>query len=404
MKLTEEEQCMLDGKHGVGIQKAMELLVALGEAFGAERMIEISRAHVALSAQEGDTYFCELLVNGGARCKVPTSTNPPWDIDHLTRYYSVTEDELELALRTINVYREIGALLNFSCIPGLEGNVPAFGERVAFSESSATPYVNSVLGARTNRESSPSALAAAVIGKTPEYGFHLEENRRGTVLVDVEATLKGEFDWGLLGWYVGKRVGSEIPVFRLNNLRKRPTAEQQLYLGAELNTSGAVSMYHIPGVTPEAPSLEVAFGGRKPSFEISVEDRHLEETQEEISEKSGKINLVLLGCPHYTLEQIREAATLLHGKKIHPDVSFWICTGFPTMELAKRSGYLDVIETAGAHLVADTCIDQPCWKSFEGASGITDSPKCAYYRERRGQPFAIRRLSECVEAAIKGEI
>jgi hypothetical protein len=403
MRLTIEEQEMLDGKQGPGIQKDMELLVALGETFGAERMIEITRAHVALSGQEGDTYFCELLVRGGAKCKIAPSTNPSWDLN-LTKYYTVTDKELELNKKTIEAYTKIGAILNFCCIPELKDNVPTFGEHVAFSESSATPYVNSVLGARTNRESSPSALAAAVIGKTPEYGFHLDENRKGTILVNVEANLKDEFDWGMMGWYVGKYVGSEIPVFNVKNLNKYHLPEKMLYMGAELNTSGAVAMYHIVGVTPEAPTLEKAFGNNKPKFEINVTDTHIKQTQEEISEKSGKINLVMLGCPHYTLDQIKDVAKLLEGKKVHEGVAFWILTSFATIELAKRSGYLETIEKAGACLVPDTCIDEPCWKSFEGGLGITDSPKCAYYRERRGQPFVIRRLEDCVEAAVKGEI
>ena len=165
MFLTDEEKRMLDGTHGKGVMKAMELLVALGKAFDAERMIPVTRAHVALSGQEGDTYWCGLLADGGARCKVPPTTNPAWDVASLTRRYEVTEAELELALRTVEVYRRIGAQLTFCCTPGLATNVPNFGEHVAFSESSATPYVNSVLGARSNRESSVSALAAAVAGE-----------------------------------------------------------------------------------------------------------------------------------------------------------------------------------------------------------------------------------------------
>lgn len=163
-------------------------------------------------------------------------------------------------------------------------------------------------------------------------------------------------------------------------------------------------MYHIVGVTPEAATLEEALGNRKPKFEIDVTAKNLHETLEEVSEKSGKINLVLLGCPHYTLNQVREVARLLEGKKIHSDVAFWVCTSFSTIELARRGGYLEIIERAGARLVADTCIDEPCWKIFEGGLGVTDSPKNAYYRERRGQPFVIRRLADCVEAAIKGEV
>lgn len=404
MQLTDEEKRMLNGERGRGVQRAMELLDALGKSFDAERMIPVSRTHVALSGQEGDTYWCQLLVDGGATCKVPPTTNPSWDVKGLTKHYEVTEAELELGLRTIDVYRRIGAKLTFCCTPGLGTNVPSFGEHVAFSESSATPYVNAVLGARSNRESSCSALASAVTGVTPLYGYHFEENRGGTMLVDIEAEPRDPYDWGILGYYIGKFAGSHIPVLDFRNLRRRPTPEELLYLGAEMATSGSVAMYHIVGVTPEAPTLSAAFRGKKPELTLPVLPKDLAAQEEEISEKGGKINLVMLGCPHYTYDQLREVASLLEGRTVHRDVAFWVLTSFDAIELARRSGHLETIERAGARLVPDTCIDEPCWKSFEGGLGVTDSPKCMYYRERRGQPFVIRRLSECVEAAVRGEI
>ena len=404
MFLTDEEKRMLDGTHGKGVMKAMELLVALGKAFDAERMIPVTRAHVALSGQEGDTYWCGLLADGGARCKVPPTTNPAWDVASLTKRYEVTESELELALRTVEVYRRIGAHLTFCCTPGLATNVPNFGEHVALSESSATPYVNSVRGARGNREPSVRALAAAVVGQTPLSGLHLDENRKGQFLVDVEPSMEDTYDWGMLGWFVGRFCGNRVPVLRFRNLAGRPTPESLLYLGAELNTSGAVPMYHIAGLTPEAPTLEAAFGGRVPQAELVVTAKDLEEQQEAISEMAGPVNLVMLGCPHYSYRQIREIERLMAGRQVREGVGFWVLTSFDALELANRSGERERLAALGVELVADTCIDEPCWKSFEGGLGVTDSPKCAYYRERRGQPFVIRRLSECVEAAVLGEV
>jgi predicted aconitase len=402
--LTDEEKRMLDGQCGKGIMKAMELLVALGKAFDAERLIPVTRAHVALSGQEGDTYWCGLLADGGARCTVIPTTNPAWDVASLTKRYEVTAEELDLALRTVDVYRRIGAALTFCCTPGLGTNVPAFGEHVAFSESSATPYVNSILGARTNRESSVSALAAAVVGKTPLYGLHLDENRRGQFLIRVEAPLEEPYDWGLLGWYVGRFTGSRVPVLHMPHVGSRPSPESLLYLGAELNTSGAVPMYHIVGITPEAQTLERAFGGSVPEAEFVVTKGDLQEQEDAVSEKGGRINLVMLGCPHYTYAQIREVERLMKGRHVRDGVAFWILTSCDALELASRSGEKERLAELGVDLVADTCIDEPCWKSFEGGLGITDSPKCAYYRERRGQPFVIRRLSGCVEAAVCGEV
>ena len=404
MYLSDEERDTLDGKSGAGPQHAMELLVALGKTFDADRLIPVRRAHVALSGQEGDTYWCELLVNGGAKCVIPATTNPCWDVDYLTKLYDVSNDERDLALRTIDAYRKIGAKLTFCCSPGLGTNVPFFGEHAAFSESSATPYVNSVIGARSNRESSVSALASAVIGKTPRYGYHLDENRRGDFLIEVEADMKDDYDWGILGYCVGEIAGSRNPVLIFKR-GVRPTKENFLYFGAEAATSGAVAMYHIVGITPEAPTIEAAFGGKKvPSAEVSITNRHLEDTEVKLSPGTGPINLVMLGCPHYTYEQILEIERLMDGRRVHSDVQFWVLTDSGSLELAERSRARYRLERLGIGLVPDTCIDEPCWKSFEGALGVTDSPKCAYYRERRGQPFAVRRLRDCVEAAVSGRV
>jgi predicted aconitase len=404
MFLTDEEKRLLDGAEGPGKQKAMEMLYALGLAFGAEKLIPIRRAHVALSGQEGDTYWCELLVQGGAKCAIPPTTNPYWDTDYLTKFFDVTREELDLAERTGDAYRRIGAKLTYHCAPGLSSNVPFFGEHVAFSESSATPYVNSVIGARTNRESSISALAAAVIGKTPYYGYHLDENRYGDLLIKVDADMRDCYDWGILGYCIGRIAGSRNPVIQFKN-KQTPRPEDFLYFGAECATSGAVAMYHMVGITPEAPTVEKAFGGRKvPSAEAVITARDLEEEEERLTAETGDINLVMLGCPHYTYDQMLEVERLFAGRKVNPNVAFWILADSHAVELAERSHLRQRLELLGVRMVGNTCIDEPCWKSFEGGLGLTDSPKCAYYRKRRGQPFAIRRLSECIEAAIKGRL
>lgn len=404
MFLTDEEKRILDGAEGVGRQKAMELLYALGLTFNAEKLIPIKRAHVALSGQEGDTYWCELLVNGGATCVVPPTTNPYWDTRYLTKFFDVTKEELELAERTGDVYRRIGAKLTYHCAPGVCSNVPFFGEHIAFSESSATPYVNSAIGARSNRESSVSALAAAVIGKTPLYGYHLDEYRRGDFLIDVDADMKDAYDWGILGYCVGHIAGSRNPVLRFKN-KVNPGQEDFLYFGAEAATSGAVAMYHMVGVTPEAPTVEAAFGGKKiPSSEAVITNKTLLEQEETLTAATGPVNLVMLGCPHYTYNQLLEVEQLFNGRKCSHDTAFWILAESGAVELAERSHLRQRLELLGVRMVGDTCIDEPCWKSFEGNLGVTDSPKCAYYRERRGQPFVIRRLKDCVEAAIKGRV
>jgi predicted aconitase len=398
MHLTREEERILNGELGQGTQKAMELLVAIGDAYDAEKMIPITRAHAASSGQEGDLYFVELLANGGAHCKVPTSTNPVYDIKYFAKLFAAPKEEAEVARRVMEAYERVGVILSWSCLPYLAENIPLFGETVAFSESSATPYVNSVIGARTNREAAQSALAAGVVGKTPKYGLHIRENRRATCLVKVEANLEDEFDYTLLGYYVGKKMGYGIPA--LTGITRRPSTEELINFCAMSNTSGAISMFYIPSFTVEAGTMEEAFQGDFPEDKITVTKRELDQTEEELQTTSGKIDFIMLGCPHYTLKQIEHVAKLLTGRKIHKDVSFWVCTSATTKMLAERNGYVKIIEEAGGHVVVDTCIDEPCWTAYKEKVGMTDSPKCAYYR--RFKDVRVARLQNCAEAAVKG--
>jgi hypothetical protein len=400
MHLTKDEERILKGEYGEGTQKAMELLVAIGDAYDAEKMIPVSRAHAASSGQEGDLYFVELLAKGGARCKVPTSTNPVYDIEYFHNLFDfIPKDEAEVARRVMEAYKRVGAILSWSCVPYLAENIPLYGETVAFSESSATPYVNSVIGARTNREAAQSALAAGVVGKTPKYGLLVKENRKGTHLVKVQTALKDEFDYTLLGYYVGKQIGYGIPVF--TGVTRQPSTEELINFCAMSNVSGAISMFYIPGFTVEAQTVKEAFQGDTPVDEITVTDRELKRACEELQTTSGKIDFVMLGCPHYTLKQVEEVARLLDGKKIYDGISFWVCTSATTKMLAERIGYVDIIERAGGHVVVDTCIDEPCWIAYKNKVGMTDSPKCAYYR--RFKDVIVSRLQDCAEAAIKGK-
>ena len=398
--MTREEERILAGEFGEGTQKALELLVAIGDAYDAEKMIPINRAHAASSGQEGDLYFVELLANGGAKCKVPTSTNPVYDIGYFHRLFdSIPKDEAEVARRVMEAYKRVGAVLSWSCVPYMAENIPLYGENVAFSESSATPYVNSVIGARTNREAAQSALAAGVVGKTPGYGLLFKENRKGTHLVKVEATLKDEFDYTLLGYFVGRMVGYGIPV--LTGISSRQNTEELINFCAMSNVSGAISMFYMPGFTVDASTVKEAFQGDVPEDKITVTNHELKQAYDELQTTSEKIDFVMLGCPHYTLKQVEQVARLLNGKKVHKGVSFWVCTSATTRVLAERNGCVDVIEKAGGHVVVDTCIDEPCWIAYKDKVGMTDSPKCAYYR--RFKEVRVTRLQDCVEAAIKGK-
>ncbi|MFD2616433.1 aconitase X catalytic domain-containing protein [Terrilactibacillus laevilacticus] len=399
MYLTDEQKRMLDGEYGEGTALAMRVQVGIGEAFGAERMLPITRAHVALSNQDADVWFAEKLAGLGAKCRIAPTTNPGFDVEYFNEHVDLKPVDMEQMNRTLMAYQKLGAILNFSCTPYLYDNIPRQNEICAFSESSATPYMNAIYGAKSNRESALSALCAGITGVVPEYGLLLDENRKGEILVEVEADLTNDFDYQLLGYAVPKKIGHKIPVF--SNLPQMISPEAIMYLCAELNTAGAVPMFHILGVTPEAKTLEEAFGKRDYEI-IKITNEDLQEVHEKISERAGKIDFVLLGCPHVTLDQVIKIAHMVEGEKLKSEL--WINTSAHTKDVVKRMGLLEVIEAAGGHVVKDTCIDQPIWHHLEGKLGATESPKCSYYAKRRQLNFVIRPFEQCIQGALKGEI
>ncbi|MFX3617435.1 MAG: aconitase X catalytic domain-containing protein [Sporolactobacillus sp.] len=400
MELTQEEQEMLDGQFGEGAKIAMKIQVALGDVFNAKRMVPVSRTHVALSNQDADIWFAEKMVEAGAKCRVSPTVNPGFNLEYFQCITTISKKDEEQIRRTRKAYKELGATLTFDCTPYLEKNVPRFGEMTAYSESSATPFINSVYGARTNRESAQSALCAAITGRTPLYGFLLDENRKGEVLVDVQAKIKNDFDYQLLGYALPKKLKFKTPVFV--NVPTNPSPAALMNLGAQLNTAGNVPMYHIVGVTPEAQTLEAAFHGEEPQKIITITEEDLEKVHEEITDPGGKIDFALFGCPHFNIDQVKYVANLVKGKQMK--VKMWIMTSALTKNLATKMGLLETLQAAGGDIVDDTCMDQPCWEFLYGKKGVTDSPKCAYYTKRRKMEFVIREVDECIDACMRGEI
>lgn len=401
MHLTQHQQDMLDGKYGKGAAYAMKIQAAIGESFGAERMVPITRAHVALSNQEADLWFAEKMLAGGAKCRITPTVNPGFCLEFFRNRDMVAPEYADLMQRTHNAYKALGAQLSYNCTPYIDTNVPNYREVIAFSESSATPYANAVWGARTNREGANSALCAAITGCVPEYGLLLDENRKGDILVEIQADVKNDFDYHIIGM-LGKKIGEGIPVFT-GFPKETITKEALRNLGAQLNTSGAYGMYHIVGVTPEAPDLETAFGGKAPKRTVVITNEDKEAILKEISlEGSRTIDFAMFGCPHFTLEEVKYIAEKLEGKKLEKEM--WILTSSHVKEMAVRMGFDQIITDAGGFIVPDSCPDQPCWRHLTGKVGITESPKCAYYPQRRGIHFVIRDLDTCIEAALTGEV
>lgn len=401
MELTGQQRRMLEGGCGKGTAMAMRILTAIGEGFEAERMIPVSRAHVALSAQEADVWFAGRLLQAGAFCAVPPTVNPGYSLRCFAEKGRLTEQAEENMRETERIYRELGAILTYSCTPYLFGNIPHYGEIVSFSETSATIYVNSVLGARTNRESAASALCAAVTGFTPEYGMLLPENRLADILVEVRAPMEQSFDYSLLG-LMGKELGKGVPLFE--GLPERISQEALINLGTQLNVSGSFARFHITGVTPDAPDRKTAFGGREPKRRVVIGKEELEERRRELFSAPGReLSFVILGCPHYSYSQLMELGRQLSGERAV--IPVWVLTSSAAEALAERTGLKAALSAAGVELLSDTCVDEACcWGHLAGQAGVTDSPKAAYYMRTFGVELSVCPQRVCIRGAKKGRI
>lgn len=410
MYLTDEETEMLNGGKGPAVQKAMQILVALGESFGAERLVKTSNVHMAgssvLVAEEAGTRFVEDIRKQGGTFVTKVTTNPTAVDPTQWEAIGIPESDSILQTRLTDAYAGMGANTCNTCIPYLVGNSPRFGEHMAWGESSAVVYANSVCGARTNREGGPSGLASALTGRTPEYGFHLKQNRYGKFLVKVVTPLRDMTDYGTLGYFTGKIAGQDTPVF--TGIRADPTLEQLKALSAALASSGSVSMFHAVGVTPEAPTLEEAFGGREPEKVLVFNDAEKAKAEAALNkEPSDHVDWILVGCPNASVEEIREVADALQGKKVHSDVALWVTTAGAMYAMAERNGYIRTIEEAGGIVVRETCPFLARSRVIAPKKGYktltTNSAKMAFYAPGQfGLPTHYGNLPRVMQAAIDG--
>ncbi|MBC7219649.1 MAG: aconitase X catalytic domain-containing protein [Hadesarchaea archaeon] len=391
MYLTKEQERMLSGEEGEVVERMFRLLVRLGDIYGADRMIPIGSAQVAgvsyKSIGDPGLEFLEDIAAKGARVRVPTTLNPP-GMDLVDwRELGFPEDFAQKQLRIMEAFRKMGIMMTATCTPYLVGNLPRFREHIAWSESSAVSFANSVIGARTNREGGPSALAAAICGLTPNYGLHLDENRKPSYLIEVKVELKSTADFGALGYHVGKIVRDKIPYFRGI---KEADVDQLKALGAAMAASGAVALYHVEGITPEAWMMET---GKLEKIEVGEQD---------IREAYGKLNtgsdpdIVILGCPHASLKEIATLAGRLEGKKLKKPL--WICTSRATKDAATRMGLTGTIEAAGGRVVADTCtVVSPIERMGYRTIGVDSGKAANYLPGFCKQQVVFKSLDELVE-------
>ena len=423
LRLTDQENAFLDGRRGKAQQKAMELLVRYAEALGAERFVDTNNV-----------------------CGVPGSANPflqnyykdkgTSEYDAIFSYFDLDSDELVDAPQALvstcclqggadpdnwetlgtkpqvfDIYkdreqfaRDRGVTILKTCTPYIAGNTPAKGEHCAWMESSAVVYCNSVLGARTNTEGRESTSAAMLTGKIPDWGFHRDEFRYGSHQIDVEIPIESVMDWGMLGYFVGDVVQEHIPV--LTGKYGRPDLVRHKHFGAAAASSGGVELYHIVGITPEAPTIEAAFGPNKSVTTIKYGSTERKATYDAInsSAKSTSVDYVMLGCPHAALEQIEEACRLLEGRRISANSALWIFTSRAVKGDADAKGYSKTLADAGAMLMTDTC------SAFAQAIppgtrvAALDSAKQAHYLPAIMNIQAwFGSTRDCINAALTGK-
>ena len=375
MHLTREEEKMYGGEEGLAVEKCMEILVALGDIYGAEKLVPITSAQISgvsykTIGDAGLEFLEDLSID--AHVRVPSTLNPAGVDLQIWRELGFSEEFTKKQLAIVDAYRKMGVSTTCTCTPYLVGNIPTLGSHIAWSESSAVCYANSVLGARTNREGGPGALSAAICGRTAMYGYHLNEGRHPNLLVELETSVKGS-DFGAVGYLVGNTVGGGIPYFKFKNT---PSTDQLKWLGAALASSGAVALYHVENTTPESKwALKVI---KEEKIEkLSINRANIDETKIKLSTTDEKPDLICVGCPHASLEEIKRVAEIVAGRRL--ENMLWVCTSISVKAASDRMGYTKIIETAGGKMVCDTCMVVAPIEELDYKVVGVDSAKAANY-------------------------
>ncbi len=410
LDLTERDRALMDGEGTAAEQLAMQLVTAVAEAMGAERLLDVTGAHIdsCLFHGRAGLDFAERLVAGDARVAVPTTLNvSSLDLLHPDLYRG-DPGTGRLARRLMECYEEMGCRPTWTCAPYQLPERPGFGEHVAWAESNATVFANSVLGARTHRYGDFIDVCAAITGRAPAGGLHLDGPRLGQMLFRVSGVaprlLEADVLYPVLGHLIGYRAGMRVPV--IDGLPAHIEEDALKALGAAAASSGSVALFHVVGVTPEAPSLEAAFGGREPKEIVDVGPGELRAARDDLSTaKNGRLSAVSLGTPHASLAEFARLIPLVEGGRVHPDIEFYVSTGRDVLAEVERRGWLEALVQAGVQVVVDTCTYiTPILRNRTGVV-MTDSAKWAYYAPGNlGVHVAFGGMEECVRSALTGEI
>jgi hypothetical protein len=410
LELSLYDRALLAGEHGEAARLASAIIVRMAEVLDAPHLMEITAAHIDSTLYMGDATleFAERLAGLGARVVVPTSLNVSGVDEHGWQEWAVPPDWAEKARRQMVAYQSMGCVPTWTCAPYQTAMRPAFGQQIAWGESNAIAFANSVIGARTERYPDLLDICAAITGRVPAMGLHLTENRAGHLLlrlVDVPLSVQqDDAFYPILGHLMGKLAGDRIPV--VEGIRATPAEDQLKALSAASAASGAVALFHLVGITPEAPTLEAAFQGREPREVVEITMEELRAARRELTTAEGEqLDMVVLGSPHFSIAEFRQLAPFLEGQSRHPSVKFLVTSSRAMALLAEKAGALQPLLDFGGRVTVDTCILTTPMLPPEIKTLMTNSAKYAYYSPGMLDTRVVfGTLEDCVRSAIAGRV
>ena len=408
LDLSPLDRELMSGAHGGGAAFAMRLLARFAEAVGAPAFIDIEAAHIdgCLYLGRASLDFVQRMSSLGGKVRVPTTLNVgSIDLIHPELFRGPKEDA-ENGAKLMAAHVELGCAPTFTCAPYQSIHRPRFGAQIAWGESNAIVFANSVIGARTNRYGDFIDLCCAMTGRAPAYGLHLKENRVARALVEVDSI---PVDWDpeqaavAVGHIIGRRCGRLVPA--IVGLPPETSEDDLKALGAAAASSGAVALFHVVGVTPEAPDLETACGGVKPELRLRLTADDLRDAARSLSsvDDGAPLGAVSLGTPHFSVAEFARLMPLLDGER--PLVDIWINCSRATLGEIRERGWEEKLRAARVTLVADTCVYVGTLTRFGDGAVMTNSGKCAYYAPANlGVEVAYGSLAECVASARAGKV
>jgi predicted aconitase len=410
LRLSDPDRAMLNGDRGPAAQLAMSILVRMADVYGAGELMDISQAHIDSTIYLGDATleFAERLASLGARVAVPTSLNVSGVDECGWKDWAVPAEWAGKAARQMLAYEKMGTVPMWTCAPYQTHMRPAFGQQIAWGESNAIAFANSVIGARTERYPDLLDICCAITGRVPAVGLHLTEHRAGQMLLRLDgvpaALQQDDQFFAVLGHLVGKLAEDRIPV--IEGIVVRPAEDELKAFAAAAASSGRVALFHMVGVTPEAPTLEAAFQGRATEQTIAITTADLRAARQELTTADGReLDMVILGSPHFSLAEFRRLAPLVAGRRAHPRVKLLVTSSRLMKDDAERAGVLAPVIAFGAQITLDTCILASPMLPPEIRTLMTNSAKYAYYAPSLlNTRVTFGSLADCVRSAIEGRV